>query len=1169
MGGGRRGAKLLAAYLVALLALLGCQSEPVNTHEALAAHYQGLIFLQRGQLPEAEAQFSRVTTLAPRDPAGFANLGLTYLRGGRFDDAESALRRARRLDENHVEAGLILARLYATTDRRDDAREVLEELPRDARVLYALAELESNSAAATGSDSATLHSYRDRLGAVLAAAPANLAVRLELADVQARRRLADSALIELEEIRRQRPEPPREAQPFLDSTLTALRQGRIDEARPTLDRFIEMMKLTSPYQAALEQVKWVDGPLAGRPVLAFNPQTLIQTRSMLGVGDRAEVRFVDATSEAGLAPHDLSRTTIALGDYDGDGSENLLVSASDSARGEHQTFVYNLRAGYVADVTQRAGISLPAGAMHATFADVDNDGWLDLFVIGGRGAAQLLRNNRNGGFDNATSASRIGDLGGSRKSLFVDLDHDGDLDLLLVGGAQPRAYRNNLDGTFTDVSGPIGLAGAGQATDAAFADFDNDGRVDIVFAKADGGTALFLNTGFQRFRDATPESVIRSTVGSNARVALGDYDNNGTFDVLVAGAEGASLWRNAGNATFTLDGRTGGVVQAARGAGGGVRFMDYDNDGWLDVVSVSGRGILLLRNVGDGRFESQAQLLPSDTRGGSAVEVADVDGDGDQDVFVADSSGVRLLRNDGGNARLAMDVQLLAVRSGGGKNNNFGIGSTIEVRTGELFQTRVVTDRVTHFGLGPHLKADVVRVQWTNGVPETIYFPGTDADVLEREQLKGSCAFLYTWDGKGFRFVTDVMWRSALGMPLGIMAGGRGAAYAPAQPSQEYLRIPGDALAPRNGRYVLQLTEELWETAYMDEVRLVAVDHPDSVEVFVDERFVPPGPISMRMFKAARPLAPLSAVDAQGRDVLPLLREKDDRYISNLVPTQYQGVVEPHELVLDLGPDAGGAGSALYLRGWIYPTDASINVAISQQNRLNVSLPTLEVRNGRGEWQTASTIGFPSGKDKTIVVDLSGVFPTSDHHVRIRTNMRIHWDQAFVALDAQQVPVSTTTLRRMSADLHFRGYSRPYRKGGRSGPHWFDYDSVTRESPWRAIEGAFTRFGDVRPLLEGPDDMYVIMAPGDEMTVEFDATSASALPAGWRRTFLLYTDGWIKDADLNTAHGQSVEPLPFHAIRSYPYAMGESYPTDSAHVRYQKQFNTRVIRRPPRLESSQ
>ena len=1157
-------AGLLAAAVVGLLTVGGCQSEPVNTHEALAAHYQGLVFLQRGQLPEAEAQFSRVTTLAPRDPAGFANLGLTHLRAGRFEDAESALRRARRLDEKHVEAGLILARLYATTDRRDDAAEVLNDLPPDARVLYALAELESGTvgrSAQGAQDTAALRRYRDRLGAVLAASPANMAVRLELTDVQARRGLADSATIELEEIRRQRPEPPREAQPLLDSTLAALRQGRVADARPTLDRFIEVMKLTSPYQAALEQVKWVEGPLVGRPVLAFNPQTLIQTRSMLGAGEQADVRFTDATSESGLAPHGLSRTAIALGDYDGDGAENLLVSGSDSAGGQHQTLVYNMRAGYVADVTQRANVSLPAGAIHATFADVDNDGWLDLFAIGANGAGQLLRNSRNGAFENVAATSRIGDLGGSRKSLFVDLDHDGDLDLLLVGGPQPRVHRNNLDGTFTDVSGPIALAAVGQATDAVFADFDDDGRVDVALAKADGGVALLLNTEFQRFRDATSESGIGVGAGSAARLAVGDYDNNGTFDLLVAGSQSATLWHNAGNAQFRADTRSSGTLRVVRGAGGDARFADYDNDGWLDIVSVSDAGASLLRNAGDGRYENQSGRLPADVRSGRSLAIADADGDGDQDLFTGDASGARLLRNDGGNARLAMDVQLLALRSGGGKNNNFGIGAKLEVRSGELFQTRVVTDRVTHFGLGTHLKADVVRVQWTNGVPETIYIPGTDADVLEREQLKGSCAFLYTWDGKGFRFVTDVTWRSALGMPLGIMAGGRGAAYAPAQPSQEYLRIPGDVLQPRNGRYVMQLTEELWEIAYMDEVRLVAVDHPDSVEVFVDERFVPPGPISLRMYKAVQRRAPVSAVDGQGRDLLAVLREKDDQYVSNLVPTHYQGVVEPHELILDLGAEAGLAGSALYLRGWIYPTDASINVAISQQRDLQMSLPTLEVRNARGQWQTVSTIGFPSGKDKTIVVDLAGIFPTRDHRVRIRTNMRIHWDQAFVAVDAQSVSVRTTTLRPASADLHFRGYSRTYRKGGRSGPHWFDYDSVTRESPWRTIEGAFTRFGDVRPLLDGPDDMYVVMAPGDEMTVEFDASSASALPPGWRRTFLLYTDGWIKDADLNTAHGQSVEPLPFHAIKSYPFSTTDEYPTDSAHIRYLREYNTRVLRR--------
>ena len=1156
-------ARRLAGACLPLL-LVACRSEPADPRELLAAHSLGVNYLQRGQLDEAAAEFRKVTSLAPRDPVGHANLGLTYLRGERYDEAETELRRARSLDERSAEIGLMLARLYAARGRPADAREILEQLPADARVNFALAELEGSGAAA--SDTAALRRQQQRLTAALQSAPANLAVRLRLADVLVRRGVADTALQRLEEVRRLRPEPPPDAQAPLDSTLDLLRRGRVADARAPLDRFLHAMELTPPYQAALDDVRWVQGPIAGRPVLTFNPQTLIKTRALPSSRQEAEQRFVDATSESGLATRGMAATALAFGDYDGDGTENLLVAAGGAAGRDLR--VYNVLGGFVADLTERTGIALPSGAVHATFADFDNDGWLDLFAIGGDGRGHLLRNDRGGRFADVTGRAGIADAGGARMALAADLDHDGDLDLLLVGGARTRAYRNNMDGTFSDATEPFGLATLGGASAAAAADLDDDGRIDLALARADG-VSLLLNTGFRRFRDATPASGLDAPAGPGARIALADYDNSGTFDVVVAGPGGVSLWRNAGNATFAADRRSEGVL---RGEAAALQLVDTDNDGWLDILVAGGRGVAMLRNAGAGRFEDRSDKLPAAARRTSAsiLAVSDIDEDGDQDLFVGDSSGVRLLRNEGGSARMGMEVQLVGLRTGGGKNNNFGIGSKLELRAGELYQTRAVTSRLTHFGLGPHLKADVLRVQWTNGVPETIYFPGTDADVLELEQLKGSCAFLYTWDGERFRFVTDVMWQSALGMPVGLMGGGR-AAYAPAGPSQEWLRIPGEALRPRNGRYVLQLTEELWETAYVDEVQLIAVDHPDSVEVFVDERFPPPGR-TLRTFSAANRRAPLSAVDGAGTDVLAALRDKDDVYVATLAPIEYQGLARPHELVLDLGADAGRAGSKLFLRGWIFPTDASINVALTQQRRLASAMPSLEVRNARGEWQTAvPVIGFPSGKDKTVVIDLAGIFPTADRRVRIRTNMQVFWDQAFIATDAEASPIRKTVMRATTADLHFRGYSRMYRKGGRHGPHWFAYDSVRAESPWRIIEGAFTRFGDVRPLLDAPDDMYVIMAPGDEMTVEFDAAAAGSPPPGWRRTFLIYSDGWIKDADLNTAHGQSVEPLPFHAIRSYPYAPGESYPADSAHARYRREYNTRVQTRrtsPPNARAS-
>jgi hypothetical protein len=379
------------------------------------------------------------------------------------------------------------------------------------------------------------------------------------------------------------------------------------------------------------------------------------------------------------------------------------------------------------------------------------------------------------------------------------------------------------------------------------------------------------------------------------------------------------------------------------------------------------------------------------------------------------------------------------------------------------------------------------------------------------------------------------------------------------------VRIPGDALQPRDGRYVLQVTEELWETAYLDQLHLVAVDHPDSVEVLVDERFPPPAGDrrQLRLFEINRERPLLSAVDGTGTDVREALRAHDYRYVSNLTPARYQGLTEPHDLILGLDARADAPGAVLVLRGWIYPSDASINVALSQQQRMRAEPPVLEVHDASGRWVKARDIGFPAGKDKTMVIELTGLFPTRDHHVRIRTNLQVYWDQAFVGEELEVGSPqlgSSQILAPISGRLHYRGFSRMYRRGGRYGPHWFDYDSVTTASPWRPIGGTATRFGDVLPLLDSADDEYVIMVPGDETTVEFSAP-AQAPPPGWTRTFFLYTDGWIKDSDLNTANGTTIGPLPYHAATSYPYAPGDRYPADSARQRYLREYNTRIVGR--------
>ena len=247
------------------------------------------------------------------------------------------------------------------------------------------------------------------------------------------------------------------------------------------------------------------------------------------------------------------------------------------------------------------------------------------------------------------------------------------------------------------------------------------------------------------------------------------------------------------------------------------------------------------------------------------------------------------------------------------------------------------------------------------------------------------------------------------------------------------------------------------------------------------------------------------------------------------------------------------------MTGWTDYAFSSDNVAASHQG-LSLKAPALQVKDREGRWQTViENIGIPVGRPQTVAVDLADKFLTESREVRVVTNMRIYWDEILVA-DAGKEQLRVERVEAAVADLRWRGFSAEVTPDGRE-PYGYDYARVSDASPWKALPGRYTRFGDVRELLAATDDMFVVSRPGDELALSFDARAFKPLPAGWRRTFLLYADGFSKEMDINSASPHELAPLPFHGMKNYPYSAPEAYPSTLAHRRYVERYNTRVVTR--------
>lgn len=757
----------------------------------------------------------------------------------------------------------------------------------------------------------------------------------------------------------------------------------------------------------------------------------------------------------------------------------------------------------------------------------------------------------------ATAVTGINDVDAA------DLESDGDLDLIFATSAGMTLWKN-IDGkTFETITEGVSLPSYPIAA-ISIGDWNRDMAMDVIGVTSDGKAGWLQNLLHSRFRwlEGLP-----CPAGAED-VLIDDFNRDSRWDLLIAGSAGTSLIAPKNNELLT----DSTAVSLTTGSGVTLHRADFDNDGRSDLVTAGPAGLSLLRGANGGRTEDLTKLLPS---GIKAVSVAssDIEDDGDLDlVLVSDDGKLIHLINNGGNENEWVEVVVRAVGDDpqfpSNRVNMHARGSVIELRSGAAYQAHVITTPKLHLGLGKAKEIDTIRVILTDGVPQNITNTSllrARLGILSPQILNGSCPYIYTWNGERFEFFSDCLWAAPIGL---VQATGD---MAPTR-EWEYLMIPGEQLKPRDGRYVLRLTEELWEAAYFDEVKLMAVDHPVDVSIFTNEKVGSPEMAAHRIHTVQNARLPVSAVDETGRDLLPGLKSLDQDYVQPFKGRILQGLTDEWTMEFDLGRLAASEETRpknirLVMIGWVFPTNTSINQAIVQNPELDPPAPpSLEVIDSNGEWRTVRPfIGFPSGKTKAMVVDLTEAFLTTNYRLRIRSSMELYWDQVFFTVNEEDAETRSQDCSLTAADLHYRGFSRRtyadnalFRNG--HAPEGYDYDSVTTLPRWNEMLGRFTRYGEVLPLLGTQDDQMVVMGPGDELTVEF-VVPEKETPAGWKRDFVLYNVGWDKDADLSTVYGQSSEPYPFKAMTRYPVAPDESQPSSPEYLRYLEQYQTREYQR--------
>jgi len=1074
----------------------------------VSTFYVGLAALQVGDDVRAEASLAEASRLVPGEPAGWADWGILALRQRNFDTAAQRFDKAVALDDNddriYYLQGLMESDRGNSAQAITKLRQAVKLNPKNLRAIYQLAsEVERQGDEHSEAD------FQQLIQQALAAQPDNLAALIELSRISAKR--GDTATLRsaVGKIAAQSAAWPQEVKQQL-ATLQAAATGPEPRAAATRSIFLRNVLMRVPeFRTSLALLKAQPGDEA-QPFTHF---VKLETPE-----------FRPAPIDDGLAFTPQLLTTFPKGNWTWIGAISLDGSGAP---------VVAVANGHEVSLSTGASVPFPGGAKTASPGpegilpiDFNYDFKTDV-VFAGAGGLRFLRQETPSAFTDVTKETKLpaSVLNAAYWGAWaVDIEADGDLDIVTGSkNGAPLVLRNNGDGTFIATHPFQGISGICQFV---WADFNGDGNPDAALIDGSEHLHVFLNERSGNFREQ-PLPAASSAVKA---IAAGDVDHAGPLALLVVSNNGAIHAMSLSNESWKIA-KLVDIPDAAHRLSSDVRLhvADVDNNGAFDLLlaSVSSAQPPLLWLQGDaGKF----QLLNKPLSSAQVFDTADLKANGHLDMLELSPEGLPIDAVNSGTKHYHWQTIRPRARqtTGDQRVNSFGIGGEIEIRSGLLVQKQTIATPELHFGLGEQPTVDVARIVWPNGSVRAEFALKPDQAIMTEQRLKGSCPFLFAYNGKQMEFVKDtVPWGSAIGLRINSLGAAR------VEATEEWYKIGHDQLVQRDGFYDLRITGELWETYYYDSLRLMAVDHPAGTEVFTDERFAVPA-VKLGVTAVSEPQPIARAIDDNGQDVTEILRTLDGKYLDTFGRGQYQGVTRDHYVEIDLGDKVPGSGPLwLIAKGWLHPSDSSINIAMSQGQHEHAHPLSLEVPDGHGGWKVANAnLGFPAGRKKICLIDLAHVFvPGTPHRVRLRTNLEVYWDAIEWAQGQPDASVKVTQLSLTTADLHYRGYS-VINQANPSSPEIPDYNHLLATTQiWRDLSGYYTRYGDVRELLAGSDDRYVIMNAGDELALRFK--SPDAPQAGWVRDYVIAGDGWIKDGDYNSTYSQTALPYPYHARKEY------------------------------------